>query len=291
LIAIREAKADDFGQVYPILLNFQNSHVTKEQWRQLFVDHSGLQNGVFGYVMTDGDEIVGFLATTFGERTVCDKRMRLCNLSNWIVKEPYRSQSLGLLTKALESIDESVTITNLSPTPSVLKVFEMLRFRMFDKTERIILPSPVPALWKRAKIVTEPDVIAQSLRGELLEIFRHHRLPYNKHVLIQAPEGACYVLMNRSYKTVAGKLRLPFGRVHHMSAPAVFVRHADRLVASIMLPFRIAAVVVDERALRGGKVWHSVERPGAERRGAFRSQVLGPEDVDGLYSEAVLLNY
>jgi len=37
--------------------------------------------------------------------------------------------------------------------------------------------------------------------------------------------------------------------------------------------------------------WHSFMRPGAERKAAFRSKRLAAEDIDGLYTEATLLNY
>jgi hypothetical protein len=289
MIDVREARADDFAKIHPLLQSFNNPHVREEQWRQLFVDHSGLQKGVYGYVLTDDDEIVGFLATTFGERMIRGKKQRICNMSNWVVKEAYRGQSVRLLSKVLEL--DGVTFSALSPSPQVLKVFKLLRFNMLDKSERIIVPLTFLGLRRRVDVITDPAAIERSLHGDLRTIHRHHRLPYNRHALIQAPEGSCYVLMNRSYKTVMGKVRLPFGRVHHISAPEIFVRYADRLALSAMLHFRVAAVIVDERALRGGKVWHSFARPGTAGTAAFQSAELGEADIDGLYSEAVLLNY
>jgi hypothetical protein len=67
---VREARGDDFERVYPLLLEFKNSHLSKEHWRQLFVDHSGLQNDHFGWVLVDDDNVVGFVSTILSERTI-----------------------------------------------------------------------------------------------------------------------------------------------------------------------------------------------------------------------------
>ena len=50
-------------------------------------------------------------------------------------------------------------------------------------------------------------------------------------------------------------------------------------------------LLVGDRMLHGAVPWHSFVRAGGERRAAFRSTRLAAEDIDGLYTEAVLLNY
>ncbi len=288
-VSIREARAEDFPRVLPLLREFDNPGVTEAQWRQLFLDHSGMQRGVFGYVMVDGDEVVGFLGATIGQRSIRNEHRRICNLSNWIVRAAYRNRSLDLIARALDQ--KGTTITALSPAPHVLAIFKLLKFEMLDTSERIIVPSPLPRFGAAAEVLTDPREIECRLETEALEIFRHHQLPYNKHLLVLAPEGGCHVVLNRSLKTVAGRLRVPMGRVHHVSSPDVFVRHADRIVIAAVASFRVAGLVVSQRTLGGRRVWHSFARPGGPRTGAFKSDDLGPEDIDGLYSEAVLLNY
>jgi hypothetical protein len=51
------------------------------------------------------------------------------------------------------------------------------------------------------------------------------------------------------------------------------------------------AMIVDDRTLRGVVPWHSFVRPDGKRNAAFRSSKLTANDIDGLYTEAVLLNY
>jgi hypothetical protein len=288
-ICVREARAEDFADVHALLLGFNNHGVTASEWRQLFVDHTGLQKGVFGYVMVDGDEVVGFLATTIGKRTIRGKTHRFCNISNWIVKQAYRGRSLDLLSKVVDQHD--VTVTALSPAPHVLPILQMLRFETLDTSERIIVPSPLPTSSRKVAILTDQASIEGALDADSLTIMRHHTLPYNKHLLVLAPEGSCYVLMNRSYKTIAGNIRVPMGRVHHVSSPDVFIRYVDRVILAAVTRLRVAALVVNERTLGGRRIWHSIRRPGGPRMGAFRSDELRPDDIDGLYSEAVLLNY
>jgi hypothetical protein len=290
-IRIRRAAALDFPKVRDLLLEFENPGVTDDQWRQLFVDHSGLQEGSFGYVMEDGAEIVGFLGVTVGQRTIRDKIHRFWNISNWIVRPAYRRRSLELVAQMLEDSGHATTITALSPAPHVLAIFKLLKFEMLDTSERVIVPSPLPAMRRKAVVLTDPLRIEPLLDAEARVVFRHHQLPHNKHMLVRAPEGDCHVVMNRSRKRLPGGIRLPLGRLHHVSSPNVFVRHADRVVIAAAARFAVAALVINERTLAGRRIWHSFPRPGGARTGAFKSDDLGPEDIDGLYSEAVLLNY
>jgi hypothetical protein len=290
VVTIREARADDFERVYPLLVQFENPHLRTEHWRQLFIDHTGLQNGHFGWVLVDDDDVVGFVSTILSERTIRGETVRLCNTSSWIVKRPYRAYSLALHAKVLS--DDSITVTNLSPTAQVLKLLEKLGFALMDKSERIILPVVTPGTFiDRCGILTRADAIQGALNGDNLRFFREHQLPFHRHVLLHTPTGDCYVMMNRTLKTIGGNVRLPFARVHHISAPEVFVRHLEKLVVRVSAALKVVAMIVDDRMLQGIVPWHSFIRPGGERKAAFRSNRLTAGDIDGLYTEAVLLNY
>lgn len=290
MLIIREARGDDFERVYPLLLEFNNPYLDKEHWRQLFVDHSGLQNDHFGWVLVDGCELVGFVGTIWGKRTIRGETVRLCNTSSWIVKPKYRAHSLALHAKVIA--DETATVTNLSPTPQVLKLLEMLGFTLMDKSERVIVPIVTARTFlDGCKILTEARDVEAALEGESIRFFRDHQLPYNKHILLRTRAGDCYLVMNRTLKTIRGNLRLPFARVHHISAPDIFVQHLEKLVVRVVAFLKVIALIVDDRMLHGTVPWHSFIRPGGERKAAFRSDSLVAEDIDGLYTEAALLNY
>src|SRR5262249_13175782 len=155
----------------------------------------------------------------------------------------YRGHSLSLLAKVLAL--RNVTITNLSPTPQVLKVCEKMGFSPMDKSERIVVPMPTRCvLFDSCTVLTERSEIERVLGGEQLKIFREHRLPHNHHALIRSSDGDCYVMMNRAPKTVRGRIRLPFGRVHHISALDVFLKHLGRLVLTAVTDLRVVALIV-----------------------------------------------
>jgi hypothetical protein len=234
--------------------------------------------------------VVGFVSTILSERTIRGETVRLCNLSNWIVKPEYRAHSLALHAKVIA--DKSVTVTNLSPTPHVLKLVEKLGFTLMDKSERIIFPVVTTQTFlDRCEILSEARAVEDALDGERLRFFRDHQLPYHHHILLRTRAGDCYLMMNRALKTIHGNLRFPFARVHHISAPDIFVRHLEKLVVRVIASLKVVAMIVDDRMLHGAVPWHSFMRPGGERKAAFRSERLAAEDIDGLYTEAVLLNY
>jgi hypothetical protein len=290
VLIIREARGEDFERVYPLLLEFENPNLKTEHWRQLFIDHSGLQNDHFGWVLVDGDDVVGFVSTILSERTIRGETVRLCNTSSWIVKPKYRAHSLALHAKVIA--DKSVTVTNLSPTAHVLKLLEKIGFSLMDKSERIILPVVTARTFMDGcEILTKPRSVQNALKEESLRFFRDHQLPFNHHVLLRTSVDDCYVVMNRSFKTIRGNVRLPFARVHHIGAPDIFVRHLDKLVLRVATSLKVVAMIVDDRMLQGSVPWHSFRRPGGERKAAFRSNRLTEKDIDGLYTEAVLLNY
>ena len=290
MVTIREARTDDFERVYPLLLEFKNPHLSKEHWRQLFIDHSGLQNDHFGWVLFDGDDVVGFVGTILSERTIRGETVRLCNTTSWIVKREFRAHSLTLHAKVIA--DKSVAVTNLSPTPQVLKLLEKLGFTLMDKSERIIIPVPTLQMFRdRCEVLTEARAVERALQGESLGFFQDHQLRHNHHMLLRTSVGDCYVMMNRTLKRVSGSLLLPFARVHHIGAPDIFVQHLAKLAMRIAVSLRTVAIIVDDRMLHGLAPWHSFMRPDGRRSAAFRSDKLTADDIDGLYTEAVLLNY
>jgi hypothetical protein len=211
-------------------------------------------------------------------------------MSSWIVKPDYRAHSLALVAKV--TADKSVTVTNLSPNAQALKLLEKLGFTLMDKSERIIVPViTAKTIMDSCEILTSASSINRVLDGERLRFFRDHQLPFNHHVLLRTPVADCYIIMNRTLKRVRANLRLPFAGVHYISRPDILVRHSEKLVLRVAASLKVVAIVVEDRMLKGTVPWHSFVRPGGQRRAAFCSKNLTAEDIDGLYTEAVLLNF
>lgn len=59
-----------FEEIHQLLLDFNNSDITKDDWRNLFSHSWKGDDDQYGYVLVDGGKIVGFLGTIFSEREV-----------------------------------------------------------------------------------------------------------------------------------------------------------------------------------------------------------------------------
>ena len=78
---VRKAVAQDFEKTYPLFVKLNNPHLSKDDWRQLFIDHWHTNKGYFGYVLEDGEHVVGFLGLIFGHRTLNAQKEKFCNIT------------------------------------------------------------------------------------------------------------------------------------------------------------------------------------------------------------------
>jgi len=282
MVTVRKAMGDDFERVYPLLLEFKNPYIRKSEWNRLFIDHWGEAKGHFGYVMLDGEEAVGFLGLLFSRRTVRGRERRFCNLTSWIVREPYRGRSLFLLLPVLQERD--TTLVDLTPSAEVYALLRKAGFQDFETRQRILFP--VPAHGPECTVTFDRAALDSSLDPESLRIFMDHPFPGCRHALIESPKGRCYVVLNRM---VRRKKPYFMAVIQHLSDREAFVKCAGRAVTRICLHLQVLALFADERLLGGVRIPLSVTRA-LNRPRVFRSETFGAEDMDGLYSESLVLN-
>ena len=91
MTVVRKALVDDFDDTYPLLKNFNNSALAKEDWKQLFINHWKTDTDYFGYVLIDGKKVVGYLGMLFAIKVIQGEPHKLCNISSWIVQKQYRN--------------------------------------------------------------------------------------------------------------------------------------------------------------------------------------------------------
>lgn len=161
----------------------------------------------------------------------------------------------------------------------------------FDASQRIILPLPTVGggAW-RCRIHSDPRTLEAMLDEEARKVMHDHAFPHVHNFLIRTAMGDCHVVANRSPKSVRNGLLLPFARVHHISNVDVFIGALGRFRLEVAMRMAVVGLIVEDRYLAGARIPFSFVRP--EQRTAFiKSSTLTPADIDGLYSEQLLLNF
>ena len=106
------------------------------QWRRIF-DHPWQPDAIpRGFVLTAGNDIVGFLGLICAERNLDGKLGIIGNLTSWYVRPGYRGWSNALITAATQF---DITYTSLTPGGISRRILEAMGFTTLDAT---ILYSP-----------------------------------------------------------------------------------------------------------------------------------------------------
>jgi hypothetical protein len=280
---VKEVGAQDFEKTYPLFAKFQNSRLSKEDWRQLFVDHWQNNKGNFGYLLEDDQGVVGFLGLILSRRIINGKEIKFCNITSWVVDEKFRSQSLSIFLPILKLKDYTLTIHTASK--ETYTVARKLGFQDLESHFRIILPLPSIATWMAfCKVEIDGENFDKILTGEANQIYKDHLAFKCFHIHVRTPLGECYLLGARVYRK-----SIPFFQIYHISQSNIFAKFAGRIAMVICLRINIVAIITDERFLRGNTVMCSKAFSLPHPR-VYKSDLLEKHDIDLLYSELPVLN-
>lgn len=284
MLTIRKAVSGDFERIYPLLQSFENSTISKDLWRKLFVSPWKAPEDFCGYMLLKDGEVKGFLGLIFSHRILNGKTEKLCNMTSWIVNEECRGQSLLMLMEVLKLRD--YTLTNFTASPTVATILSKLGFRDFRIDQVVLLPVPYIA-WpgRRPRCVFDLQEIRSRLSGQNLRIFEDHQGLDCQHLLLCSDDGDCYVVLKKTRRK-----RLNFAKVHYLSNPSVFREGMKRLTAQICLRLGVFGVMVDERYVEGSLLRAAAKYP-HQRKGYFKSDSIVDENlIDTIYSELVILH-
>ena len=291
MVNIEKAQIEHFEDIYKLLLNFKYTRNTKNDWKNLFIDHFQGEKGYYGYVLKDGDRIVGFVNYLFAKRKFNGKVVTFCNLGNWIVLKEYRNKSLSLLTPILRLKD--CIFTNFTASRAVYKVLKTLRFQEIGN-EFIIIP-PIPGISfleifkSDIKVLYGKDV-KKYLKEDELIIYNDHTNPDFKcrHILLKDSMETCYIIAKRAYRR-----KLPFLHIHYISNSKIFSKHAGILRVICPFYFKVFSIIVDKRFLGRGKI-NNVISYNLQSHRLCKSNLSYPVDnlkkIDHLYSEFIVLH-
>lgn len=263
-------------------------------WRQIFTYKWLTDKSDSGFVLADGDRVVGFLGTIYARREINGKAGLVCNLSSWYVCPQYRGWGIALLRAALR---DDVTYTSLSPTPESQQALALLGFRPLGHTRLWLLPGWHAETLRRPRpqIITDPARVRAALTPPQQRIFDDHA-PYCLQLVVRDAGESAYIVARRRIRRrprptprlprrLHRIVRLPYSELLYCSDPHVLARHLERIKLAILWRQGSASLVAaaSEFPVRP----RALERPDVT---LYRSPVFDAGELDRLYSEFLLLS-
>jgi hypothetical protein len=233
-----------------------------------------------GFMLLDGNTVVGVQLAFYSERTIDGCPESFCNLGAWCVLPEYRFHGLRLLKAVLGQ--EGYHFTDLSPSGNVVRINERLRFRFLDTTTALVPNLPWPTLPGRSVISSDPELIERTLTGRDLQLYRDHASTgAARHLVLIKGDEWCYVVFRKDRRK-----QVPlFVSVLYVSNVELFRRMLRRVCRHMLLHHGAAATLAEHRIIGyRPRFGFTVASP---RRKMFRSASLEPAQIDDLYSELV----
>jgi acetoacetyl-CoA synthetase len=291
-IQVRVVTPNDFDALCEFLQSgFRASRIPASAWRPLFEYSWRPRDSNLGFVMTADGEIVGFLGAIFARRDVADKSGIVCNCTSWYVLPEYRGASFALHKAAHR--DRTLCYTNFTPNETTTRMLARMGFSPLT-TRILILPALLnleTLLASRPLIIFDRETVYSLLDGQQRRIFDEHSA-YDclQGVVVDGKSYAYLVVKRRVWRPrilrrhVPRSVGIPISMILHCCAPEIIARHLERLKLALFIRQRTIAL------LAYGQLFCSPPRAFSRRNFTwYRSDVFEPRDLDGLYSELVLL--
>ena len=259
-----------------------NPDVAAERWAEALRVPWTVSAPNHGYLLRDAGRVVGAYLAYYSVRTIDGRDEPFCNLGAWCVLESHRPQGLRLLRALLAQ--KGYHFTDLSPSGNVIPLNRRLKFQELDTTTALVPNLPWPTVPGSCRISADNDVLAATLTGRDLEIYRDHRTAAAaRHLVLMAGGQHCYVMYRKDSRK---GIRL-FANLLHVGNPTMFQRYS-RHVSRYLLAHERAAATLAEIRVVGTRPPISLTLK-RSRPKMFKSPTLGPDKIDYLYSELTCL--
>lgn len=233
-----------------------------------------------GFMLVDGDAVVGVQLAFYSQREIDGRPERFCNVAALCVLPEHRPHAFRLVRAVLSQ--REYHFTDLSPSGNVPALNARLGFEEIDTSGWIALNLPLPSLPGSRVVVTDRAAIARLLDGAQLQLHRDHAdAPAARHLVLARGDDRCYVIFRRERRH---RLRA-FATILHVSDPALFRAMAVPLARHLLLRHGILGMIAERRVVRFRPPRAFVMRQ--PQRRMFRSSRLESAQVDYLYSELV----
>jgi len=231
-----------------------------------------------GFVLRDGQRIVGAFLAFYSERLIAGRAERFCDLGTWYVLPEFRFHSIRLI-KALLAQD-GYHFTALTPSYKVVSIQSRLGFRPLDTSAALIPNLPWLTAPGRTTISADPDVIERTLAEKELKLYHDHAQALAaRHIVLLRGQDACYVI----YREIRVK-GIPLAVIVHVSNPQLFQRAVLPLTRHLLVRHRLLATLAELRII-GHRPPLSFKVTSWPKM--YRSASLEPDQIEDLYSEFV----
>jgi hypothetical protein len=237
-----------------------------------------------GFLLRDGQRIVGAHLAFYSERQIAGTMERFCDMGTWYVMPEFRFHSLRLIKAVLAQ--DGYHFKALTPMRKVPAIHARLGFRHLD-TSAVIIPNlPLPSLPGRTTVSADPDVIERTLAGTELELYRDHAEALaTHHLVVIRGQDSCHVMYR-----VTRFQGVPLAVIHYVSNPRLFRRAIVPLTRHLLVRHRVPMTYAELRntKCRPALSFKVIPRPkfyAAPWPKLYRSASLEPDQVDDLYSE------
>lgn len=268
---------DDVADVAEFLHRHLNSRLSAAQWARSAVPPWSVDAPNHGFLLRQGDAVVGTYLAFYSEREVDGRLRRICNLAAWCVLDEHRAHGVRLARAMLRQ--RGYDFVDLSPSGNVVALNERLGFGRLDTATALVPNLPLPSR-PGVRVLTAPEQIEAVLSGRDLRVYRDHRSAAAAlHFVVRVGEDSCYVIARRERRK-----GLPlFASLLHVSDPAVLARAGHAPYRHLLLRHRALVTLAEERV--AGRPPRLSRPLAAPRPRMFRGDGLSPRSVDYLYSE------
>lgn len=276
----------------------------------------------YGFLVEDGGQVVAFFSVLYSDRLVRGEPVRVACPNSWCVREDYRGRGVGskLADATLACLRErGIPIVALTLGPHAFRYMVgrgAIRFRAFQRV--LFAAPPLRALLGAGPRLLDPATLTPEDVGEATHRIVRDHLGLRCDVrAFSAPEAPCVVITSRRVVEVPRPRwvkRLPSGparpatalgawtarfgdllhgivsstEVMYVSRPDYFRRHRRAIAFRLALLDRTAGLSGDHRLL--GLPCPSDDLALNDYLCWGLPEHLGPEDMDVLYSESMLLD-
>jgi len=281
---LRPIGDEDVDTVADFLHTYLNPKVTTAAWRALMTPPWNAEAPNHGFRLVSSGDVVGAYVAVYAARIDGDHVRRFCNLAAFCVREEYRAESLRLIRAVLRQ--PGYEFTDLSPSGNVVALNERLGFRHLVSGTR--LSANLPALSRRGvRLITDPEVIAQTLRGRDASVFDdHRRAAAARHLVVSDGETYAYVVFRRDRRKGLSLFATP---LYAGGDRGLLARSWPRVRAHLLLRHGLPATLAEQRIL-GFIPTMGVDQV-SSRPKMYRGDAADLQGLDYMYSELALIQW